>query len=316
MEFKLAYTLNNLAKYRARLGRHEESLEAACEAVALCQSHSETKWSLENQHEINERRAFSLNFRAKSLLHLRRFEEAITDAKDAVRIFRALGKQKNDRELAYSLCLQAQCLRHRYGYQEALSLLYEAKELYQTLGSCWSLDYAHCLRNMSKCLAQLRRPEDAYKAADESLSVHWKLKDTEPDKFHFDDFSSTLMVVVYCLTCLGRHEEACHFMHDVVEGRRELSKNNLAPNGLNLAISLCQLADCLHNLGFYDDAAMHIAEAEALRRRLGFDPERKADINFNLALSFKSLDKRLQHHKSRRGNDAGQEMNLYDSWEA
>lgn len=319
VELKLVYTLINLAKCRARLGYHTKSFKAAHGAVELCQSLSATKWGSENLREIDGRRAHSLNYRAKSLSHIERSKEALADAREAVRIFRVLAEQrlaKNDRELAYSLGLQARCLRHCHGYQEALSLLSESEGLYRTLGLRSSLDYAHCLRDISRCLSHLKRLEDAYRAADESLSVHWKLKDIDPDTFHLDDFTTTLMVVAYCLTCLEHHEEALNCMYDAVEMRRELSKNNLASTKLNLGISLCQLADCLHNSGSHDKAAMLVAEAEALRRRLGFDLEHKRDIVSNLATALSSLDRRLEYYKSRKGDGVGQETGLYDSCEA
>jgi tetratricopeptide (TPR) repeat protein len=80
----LTYTLNDLSKYRSRLGRQNESLEAAREAVVVCRSLPARNPSTEYANSNGERLSASLNSLAKSLSNLGYSEEALKTAEEAV----------------------------------------------------------------------------------------------------------------------------------------------------------------------------------------------------------------------------------------
>lgn len=79
-------TLNDLSKYRSRLGRQNESLEAAREAVAVCRSLPAENPSTEYVNSNAQRLSSSLNSLAKSLSNLGHSEEALKAAEEAIAI--------------------------------------------------------------------------------------------------------------------------------------------------------------------------------------------------------------------------------------
>jgi len=59
-----------------------------------------------------------------------------------------------------------------------------------------------------------------------------------------------------------------------VKLRRRLAEDALATSSIDLGISLCHLANCLHSLHHWDEATTTLAEAIQLRQRL--------DVEFNV----------------------------------
>jgi hypothetical protein len=74
------------------------------------------------------------------------------------------------------------------------------------------------------------------------------------------------------LSCL---KEACMVAKMVVELRWRLVEDALASSSIDLGVTLCYLANCLHSLHHWDEATATLAKATQLCQRL--------DVEFNVA---------------------------------
>lgn len=177
----------------------------------------------------------------------------------------------------------------------ALPLFQKSESIFQSLKASGSSSFAHCLRNIARCLTHLGGPGDflqALEAAKESVSIYQLLAAKNPVKFD-SDLGTSLVQLARCFSCLGHYEEACQVMKKAVKLRRRLAEDALASSSIDLGICLCHLADCLHSLHHWDEAATTLAEAIQLRQSL--DVEFNVMNGSNFAMSRTYLDNCLSH---------------------
>src|SRR5882762_3280768 len=242
----LSGALNDLAKYRSLLGHRNRSLDAAKEAVAVCRSLS----AKDSTAEYAKNLAYSLDSLAGCLSRLECSKGAIDAAEEAVAIFQSL-MARNPAEykfkLAYSLRRLARCLCHSGRHTDALHLFQELKIMYQPLRSGYSPQLALCFRDISRCLRHLEKPKDSLEAAKQSVSLYRRLVTGESSMFDWE-LSFSLVQSAICFSDLGHHAKAFPILMEAVEIRRRLADNLITSTNIDLAVSLCHLANCLYNL--------------------------------------------------------------------
>jgi tetratricopeptide (TPR) repeat protein len=165
--------LNNLAVKLSDLGRQEEALERAREAVDIYRALAEPR-----PDAFRPDLAMSLNNLAKMLSDLGRREEALERAQEAVDLYRALAESRPDAfrpDLAMSLNTLAKMLSDLGRREEALELAREAVDIRRSLAESRPDAFAHDLANsISVCgdvLLALGRAAEAASAQNEALST-------------------------------------------------------------------------------------------------------------------------------------------------
>ena len=167
-----AGSLNNLANRLSALGRREEALAAAEEAVRLYRTLAQAR-----PDAFMPDLAGSLNNLAARLSDLGRREEALAAVEEAVRLYRTLAQARPDAfmpDLAGSLNNLANMLSDLGRREEALAAAEEAVRLYRTLAQArpdaFMPDLAMSLNNLANMLSDLGRPEEALAAAEETIA--------------------------------------------------------------------------------------------------------------------------------------------------
>ncbi len=203
-----ARALNNLSVRLSYLGRREDALAAAAEAVAL-------RRTLAARHHDAFRPdlATSLNNLAAMLSELGRREDALAAAEEAVALRRTLAAQRPDAfrpDLAMSLNNLANRLSELGRREDALAAAEEAVALYRTLAAqrpdAFRPDLAASLNNLANMLSELGRREDALAAAEEAVALRRTLAAQRPDAFR-PNLATSLMVLSRCLDAAGRPDE-------------------------------------------------------------------------------------------------------------
>ena len=131
-----------------------------------------TTWTEEPPADIEdevERRAYALGERADAHWKARRYREAVTDYREALRLLRTKGG--DHKELATCLNNLASALHSLGRASEALPLYEEALGMRKRLFKGDHPDVAGSLHNVAGMLADLRRVEDAKRAAREAIQV-------------------------------------------------------------------------------------------------------------------------------------------------
>ena len=160
-----ARLLNNASVRLSALGRREEALTAAEEAVAIRRALAEQR-----PDAFRPDLASSLNNYANFLSALGRREEALTAAEEAVAVYRALAEQRPDAfrpNLAMSLAVLANCLEGLKGPVAALAHDCDSVALLTLSFQRWPKRYAGLMSAV--CRDYLRRCKAADVEPDESL---------------------------------------------------------------------------------------------------------------------------------------------------
>jgi tetratricopeptide (TPR) repeat protein len=290
--------LNNLANRLSALGRREEALKAAEEAVRLYRALAEASPDI-----FLPDLAMSLNNLANRLSDLGRREEALKAAEEAVRLYRALAEARIDAfipNLAGSLNNLANRLSDLGRREEALAAAEEAVRLRRALADArpdaFIPDLALSLNNLANALSALGRCEEALKAAEEAVRLRRALAEARPDAF-IPDLALSLNNLANALSALGRREDALAVAEEAVRLRRALAEAR--PDAIipNLALSLNNLANRLSDLGRREDALAAAEEAVRLYRVLAgarpdaFLPDLAGSLN-NLANMLSDLGRR------------------------
>ncbi len=288
----LAHILNNLAVYASTLGRREEALLKAQEAVAI-----RRELAADRPDAFRPDLAMSLNNLANRLSELGRREEALLMAQEAVAIRRELAAARPDAfrpDLALSLNNLAKFLSELGRREEALLMAQEAvairKELAAARPDAFRPDLARSLNNLAKFLSELGRREEALLMAQEAVAIRRELAAARPDAFR-PDLALSLNNLANSLSELGRREEALLMAQEAVAIHRELAAARPDAFRPDLASSLNNLANILSELGRREEALLMAQEAVAIHRELA--AARPDAFRPDLALSLNNLAKFL-----------------------
>ncbi len=281
--------LNNLANRLGDLGRREEALAAAQEAVKLYRTLAAAR-----PDAFTPYLAMSLNNLANQLSALGWREEALAAAQEGADFYRALAAARPDAftpNLAGSLNNLAGVLSDLGRREEALAAAQEAVELRRALAAAhpdaFTPDLAMSLNNLASVLSGLGRREEALAAAQEGTEFHRALAAARPDAFT-PDLALSLNNLANRLSDLGRREEALRAAQEAMEFYRALATARPDAFTPDLAMSLNNLANRLSDLGRREDALAAAEEAAELYRTLAaahpdaFTPDLAASLN-NLA---------------------------------
>jgi tetratricopeptide (TPR) repeat protein len=200
---------HNGAAYLSAVGRREEALVAAQEAVALRRT-----LATDRPDAFTPDLAGSLNNLANMLANLGRWEEALAAAQEAADLYRTLATDRPDAftpDLAKSLNNLANVLSDLGRREEALATAQEAADLYRTLATdrpdAFTHNLAGSLTNLANTLSDLGRREEALAAAQEAADLDRTLATDRPDAFT-PDLAMSLNNLAAVLSDLGRSEEA------------------------------------------------------------------------------------------------------------
>jgi tetratricopeptide (TPR) repeat protein len=220
-----ATLLNNLANRLSDLGRREEALKAAEEAVGHYRALAEAR-----PDAFIPDLALSLNNLANRLSDLGRREEALKVAEEAVGLRRALAEARPDAfipDLALSLNNLANMLSDLGRREEALKAAEEAVGHYRALAEArpdaFIPNLALSLNNLANRLSALGRREGALKAAEEAVGHYRALAEARPDAA-IPDLALSLNNLANRLSALGRREGALKAAEEAVGHYRALAE--------------------------------------------------------------------------------------------
>jgi tetratricopeptide (TPR) repeat protein len=266
---------NNLSLRLSALGRREEALALAEEAVRLYQ-----QLAGQRPDTFLPGLAMSLHNLANSLHHLGRREEALAQAEEAVRLYRQLAQQRPDAflpDLATSLNNLATMLSDLGRREEALAQAEEAVRIRWQLAEqrpdAFLPDLAMSLNNLALMLSALGRHEEALAKAEEAVRIYRRLALQRPDAF-LPYLATSLNNLAAMLRDLGRREEALAQAEESVRIYRQLAQQRPDAFLPDLAASLSNLAVMLRDLGRREEA---LAQAEEAVRLYGQLAERRPD---------------------------------------
>ena len=266
---RLAGNLNNLAVRLSELGRREEALHAAAEAVTLRRA-----LAAQRPDAFTPDLAGSLNNLAACLSALGQREEALDAAAEAVTLRRALAAQRPDAftpDLATSLNNLAAFLSDLGRREAALDAAAEAVTLHRALAAqrpdAFTPNLATSLNNLANRLSDLGRREAALDAAAEAVTLRRALAAQRPDAFT-PDLATSLNNLAAFLSDLGRREEALDAAAEAAAHYRALAVQRPDAFIPDLAMSLNNLATILSELGRREAALDAAAEAVGHYRAL------------------------------------------------
>lgn len=284
--------LNNLAATLADLGRREDALDAAQNAVALYRDLARTRPGL-----FTPNLAGSLNNLANMLSNLGRHEYALDALQEALDLYRNLARAPQDAftpDLAMSLNNLANVLSDLGRLEYAFDAAQEALDLYRDLARArpdtFTPDLAMSLSNLANRLSDLGRSENALDAAQEAVGLHRDLVRARPDTFT-PDLAMSLNNLANRFFNLDRHEEAFDAVREAVNLYRDLARAHPDAFTPNLAGSLNNLAAALSNLSRHEDALDAAREAVGLYRDLA--RTRPDAFTPKVAMSLNTLANRL-----------------------
>jgi len=250
-----AMTLNNLGNCLSELGRREEALEAAEEAVKIRRELAKSRPDV-----FLPDLAGSLNNLGNRLGELGRREEALAATEEAVKIRRELAKSRPDvflPDLAGSLNNLGNRLGELGRREEALAATEEAvkirRELAKSRPDVFLPDLAGSFNNLGQCLSELGRREEALTAAGEGKDIYRELAKWRPDVF-LPNLAGSLNNLGAFLSELGRRQVALTAAQEASAIYRELATSRPDAFLPKLAMSLNNLGNRLSELGRREEA--------------------------------------------------------------
>jgi tetratricopeptide (TPR) repeat protein len=293
-EKKAAY-FNSASGYLSTVGRREEALGAAQEAVDLYRGLARAR-----PEAFTPDLAGSLNSLANALARLGLYHEALAAAHEAVDIHRGLAHARPEAftsDLAMPLNNLANVLAGLGRREEALGAAQEAVDLYRGLArarpEAFTPDLATSISNLVGRLAGLDRREEALGAAQEAVDLYRGLARARPEAFT-PDLAGSLNNLASALAGLGKREEALGAAQEAVDLYRGLARARPEAFTPDLAMSLNNLATMLAELGRREEALGVAQAAVDLYRRLAharpeaFTPELAGSLAI-LAVSLSGL---------------------------
>lgn len=287
----LAQSLHNLALMLGDMGRHDEALTIAAEAVR------EHRLLARVSRRFDVDIARSLHALSVELSRARRHEEAMAATSEAVDIHRrlvAIGEPEAELHLAQALGGLGLRLRDQGRHTEALAVTREAVAICRRLGTddpgAFDSDLANSLTNLGLHLFALRRYEEVVTAIGQAVDIRRRLVAVNPAAIQ-PGLALSLGNLANGFDLLGRREEALAAAAEATEIRRRLAAADPGAFEPDLAMSLNNLSKNLADVGRHEDALAVTGEAVDIRRRLAaFDP---VMFEFDLAMSLTNLANRL-----------------------
>jgi len=259
----------NAAAYLSSLGRREEALAAAQDAVDFFRALAAAR-----PDAFTPDLAMALNNSAKMLSDLGQREEALAAAQEAVDMRRAFAAARPDAfapDLATSLNTLANMLSELGRREEALAAAQEAADMRRALtAACpdvFAPVLATSLSNLTNMLSDLGRREEALLAAQEALNIRRALAAARPDTFT-PDLAGSLNNLAPMLSDLGRREEALAAAHESADLYRALATARSDAFTPDLAMALNNLAKMLFDLGRREEALAAAQESVDFYRTL------------------------------------------------
>ncbi|WP_330331791.1 tetratricopeptide repeat protein [Streptomyces sp. NBC_00536] len=203
--------------------------------------------------------------RGGALILLRRFEEAIADHEEALRLSTdhdvPLGRAEALNNIGLALALMGRA-------EEAVPVLYEAVALHREVGQ--APDLANALNNLGSALTGTGRHEEAVPVLMQGIEAAGRCGDLRVKAANCNSLGNALRH-------LGRHEEA------VATFRRAATLFREADDAHGAAKADGNLGTALREAGLSDGTAEHRAVAAAIRE-LG-DPHQEGGALINLGVS-------------------------------
>ena len=290
--------LHSLSGHLAKIGRHEEALDAAEKAVRIYRNSTKSRPS-----SPNPGLAGSLNNLANGLFELGRQEEALVAVQEVVEIYRDLAKSWPDAytpELAMSLNNAANRFSDMGHREEALAAAQESVKIYGELAKsrpeAFIPNLARSFNNVATKLSESGHHEEALEAAHKAVRIYRDLAKSKPDAF-FPDLALSLNTVANRLSNVGGREEALGAAQESVKIYRELATSQPDAFNPDLAMSVNTLATMLSLMDRCEEALKAFQESIAIRQELAksrpdvFIPKLAMSLN-NLATTLAKLDRR------------------------
>jgi tetratricopeptide (TPR) repeat protein len=265
----LASVLHNQSIRLADLGRREEALAAANEAVRI-----RRRLVAARADVLLPDLALGLINQSNRLAALGRREDALGVIQEAVEHFRRLAEAQPDpflTHLAGALNNQSTALEQLGRWQDALAAIEEAVVIFRRLTrdapDTLLPHLAAALINQSNRLAVLDRREEALAAIEEAVEHYRGLAQVHGDVF-LPDIAMALNNQSAALAAVGRREEALAAVREAVGIRRGLVE--ISPDAYlsDLARSLSNLSLLLGELGRVEEAPAVGEQAVASQREL------------------------------------------------
>jgi tetratricopeptide (TPR) repeat protein len=259
---ELARLSNNLGVQLSALGRREEALAQAEEAVRLYRQLAQARPDAFLPGLVG-----SLNNLANRLSDLGRREEALAQAEEALRLCRQLAQARPDAflpDLAGSLNNLANGLSDLGGREEALAQAEEAvrihRQLAQARPKAFLPDLAMSLNNLANRLSELGRREEALAQAEEAVRLYRQLAQARPEAF-LPNLATSLNNLANGPRALGRREEALAQAEEAVRLDRQLAQARPDAFLPGLVRSLTVQGRCFTALVRHSDAVRVFTEA-------------------------------------------------------
>ena len=290
-----AQLLNALAIRLSELGRRQEALENAQQAVEI-----RRKLEKANPDAFLPDLAMSLNTLANRLSELGRRQEALENAQQAVETYRKLAEANPDAFLpnfAASLNNLATFNSELGRRQEALENAQQAVEIRRKLAEAnpdaFLPGLATSLNNLATFNSELGRRQEALENAQQAVEIRRKLADANPDAF-LPDLAMSLNNLAIQLSELGRRQEALENVQKAVEIRRKLAEANPDAFLPNLAMSYGTLGSVFTASDEHDKAAQAYAQGiEAITPCLQAIPRAFAGLATKLVSDYLEAKQKL-----------------------
>lgn len=261
--------LNNLANRLSYLGRPEEALEKAEEAVRIYWQLAQARPDL-----FSPELATGLNNLANLLSDLGRREGALEKGEEAVEIFGQLAEARPDAflpDLASALNNLANLLSDLGRREEALEKAEEVVRIYGQLATArpdaFLPHLASTLNNLANRLSDLGRREEALEKAEEAVRICGQLAEVRPDAF-LSDLAMSLNNLATLLSDLERREEALAAVEEAVRIYGRLAAARPEAFLPDVAMAFNNLATMLSDLGRREEALAAVEESARIYRQL------------------------------------------------
>jgi len=243
------------------------------------QEHAVTFYrSLESKYDVPHYKrhlATALRVRAWTLADMGRYEDALSEGREIVSLFRGLavhGQDEHKNGLGEALLNYGRALLRVGRHEDALSKGQEAVSLFRGL-SVHGQDESEnggrgeALLNHGRALFEMGRHEDALSKEQEAVSLFRGLAVHGQDE-HKNGLGEALMNHGHALFEMGRHEDALGVEQEAVSLFRSLAVHGRDGPKQNLALALLNHGCTLFKMGRYDDALSEEQEVVSLFRGL------------------------------------------------
>ena len=239
-----------MANFLSDVGRRDEALEVAGEAVAIRRQLAEA-----SPGAYLPDLAASLNNMANALTDVGRRDEALEVAGEAVTDYRQLAEASPGAyrpALATSLNNMANFLSDVGRRDEALEVASEAvtirRQLAEASPGAYLPDLAMSLNNMAGILSDVGRRDEALEVAGEAVTDYRQLAEASPGAY-LPDLATSLNNMARILSDVGRRDEALEVAGEAVTIRRPLADASPGTYLPYLATSLNNMASVLNEAG-------------------------------------------------------------------